>query len=292
MRLRRSTSDRVFDLFVLVFTVLILFSVIYPLYFIAIASFSDPRYVGSGQVYLLPKMVSFAGYGEVFKDQRIWIGYRNTIIYSVLGTLINLFVTVPAGYALSRSDFKARKALSVFFIIPMFVNGGLIPTYIIIKNVGLIDSGWVMMLPFCLSVYNMIIVRTFYANGAIHELLEAARLDGCNNNQFFFRIALPLSKAVVSVVMLYYFVGHWNDYYNGMIYLNSASKQPLQLVLRDILVRNQAFADGITGGDGAQQKADQIKYAVIIVSSLPVLVLYPFLQKYFEKGVMIGSLKG
>ena len=183
-------------------------------------------------------------------------------------------------------------AYPLYFIITMFVRGGLIPTYINLKKFGMINSVWAILVPFCLSVYNMIIARTFFESSIPQELHDAARIDGCGMNQFFFQIVLPLSKAMLSVITLYYLVGKWNEYFNPLVYLNDAAKQPLQVVLREILIRNQAFESVLSGGDAAQQVADLIKYAVIIVSTAPLLIIYPFIQKYFEKGVMIGSVKG
>ena len=288
----QSTSDRIFNVFLYFFIALVLFIVAYPLYFVVIASFSDSRLVASGQVYFLPKGITLAGYEAVFNDSRIWMGYRNTLFYSLAGTIISMAVTIPAAYALSRKDFYLRGLVMTFFIITMFVRGGLIPTYITLKNLNMLNTVWTVLIPFCLSVYNMIIARTFFENSIPGELHDAARIDGCGTNQFFFQIVLPLSKSMLSVIALYYLVGKWNEYFNPLVYLNDYNMMPLQVILREILLRNQAFDGGISGGDAAQQIADLIKYAVIIVSSAPLLIIYPFIQKYFEKGVMIGALKG
>ena len=289
---RPMRGERLFTAIVYLFVILVIFIVAYPLYFIIIASLSDSRLVASGQVYLYPKGFTLAGYEAVFNDSRIWTGYRNTLFYASVGTFISMAVTIPAAFALSRKDFYLRKVFMTFFIITMFVRGGLIPTYINLKKFGMINSVWAILVPFCLSVYNMIIARTFFESSIPQELHDAARIDGCGINQFFFQIVLPLSKAMLSVITLYYLVGKWNEYFNPLVYLNDAAKQPLQVVLREILIRNQAFESGLSGGDAAQQVADLIKYAVIIVSTAPLLIIYPFIQKYFEKGVMIGSVKG
>lgn len=289
---RPMRGERLFTAIVYLFVILVIFIVAYPLYFIIIASLSDSRLVASGQVYLYPKGFTLAGYEVVFNDSRIWTGYRNTLFYASVGTFISMAVTIPAAFALSRKDFYLRKVFMTFFIITMFVRGGLIPTYINLKKFGMINSVWAILVPFCLSVYNMIIARTFFESSIPQELHDAARIDGCGMNQFFFQIVLPLSKAMLSVITLYYLVGKWNEYFNPLVYLNDAAKQPLQVVLREILIRNQAFESGLSGGDAAQQVADLIKYAVIIVSTAPLLIIYPFIQKYFEKGVMIGSVKG
>lgn len=289
---RPMRGEHLFTAIVYLFVILVIFIVAYPLYFIIIASLSDSRLVASGQVYLYPKGFTLAGYEVVFNDSRIWTGYRNTLFYASVGTFISMAVTIPASFALSRKDFYLRKVFMTFFIITMFVRGGLIPTYINLKKFGMINSVWAILVPFCLSVYNMIIARTFFESSIPQELHDAARIDGCGMNQFFFQIVLPLSKAMLSVITLYYLVGKWNEYFNPLVYLNDAAKQPLQVVLREILIRNQAFESGLSGGDAAQQVADLIKYAVIIVSTAPLLIIYPFIQKYFEKGVMIGSVKG
>lgn len=290
-------SDRLFDIFIALSCVIVFLIVVYPLYFIVIASFSNSTMVNQGQVILLPKGFSLYGYQQIFKDARIWTGYLNTIIYTVGGTAINLIFTLPAAYALSRREFRARGVIMALFVFTMFFNGGMVPTYMLMKNLHLIDSMWVMIIPFSVNVYNLIITRTFFENSIPNELYEAAELDGCSHFRFFTTIVLPLSKAVVSVIFLYYMVAHWNDFFNALLYLNKDNLQPLQIVLRNILLSNQVFAQGAGSagagaGSYAQQFADQVKYGVIIVSTLPILCIYPFIQKYFEKGVMIGALKG
>lgn len=268
----------------------------YPLYFIIIASFSDSTLVSTGKVLFIPKNISFFGYQEIFKDMRIWTGYRNTLFYTVFGTLVNMLFTLPAAYVLSRKEFRARRFIMFIFVITMFFNGGLIPTYLLMKGLSLTNTIWVFILPFSVNVFYLIIARTFFENSLPQELHEAAVMDGCSHFTFFFKVALPLSKALISVIGLYYLVGHWNDFFTALIYIRDTKLQPLQIVLRDILLSNQVFSSGAgTGGDAggyAQRYADQIKYGVIIVSTLPILLIYPFMQKYFEKGVMIGSIKG
>ncbi|MDP4086616.1 MAG: carbohydrate ABC transporter permease [Bacillota bacterium] len=286
----------IFDAVIFILSVCIFVVIAYPLYFVIIASVSDSTLVSTGQVTLIPKGFSLFGYQEIFKDSRIWIGYKNTIIYTVLGTFINLLFTLPAAYVLSRQEFKARRFIMFIFIVTMFFNGGLIPTYLLMKDLHMTNTMWVFIFPFCVNVFNLIITRTFFENSIPKELFEAAQMDGCTHFQFFGKVALPLSKAVISVVGLYYLVGHWNDFFTGLVYIRDYSLQPLQIVLRDILVSNQVFSEGAGSGGAAggyaQRYADQVKYAVIIVSTLPILIVYPFIQKYFEKGVMIGSVKG
>lgn len=293
----RKKSDLVFDLFVYIIAIAMFLIVAYPLYFIIIASVSDSTLVSTGQVLLFPKGFSLFGYQEIFQDSRIWIGYRNTLIYAVGGTFVNLLLTLPAAYVLSRQEFRARRPLMFFFIFTMFFNGGLIPTYLLMKDLNIIDTMWVFIFnPLTVNIFNLIITRTFFESTIPKEMFEAASIDGCSHFKFFGKIVLPLSKAVISVIGLYYLVWHWNDFFTGLIYIRDYNLQPLQIVLRDILLSNQVFQEGAgsggTGGGYAQRYADQIKYGVIIVSSLPILILYPLIQKYFEKGVMIGSVKG
>lgn len=294
----KTINDIIFDFMIFILCLLIFFVVAYPLYFVVIASVSDPALVATGKVTLFPKGFSLFGYKEIFGDSRIWIGYKNTIVYTTLGTLLNLALTLPAAYVLSRRDFKPRRILMFIFVVTMFFNGGLIPTYILMRELHLTNSMWVFIIPFSVNVFNLIITRTFFETAIPYELYEAASMDGCSHFQYFFKIVLPLSKAVVAVITLYYLVGHWNNFFTGLIYIRDYALQPLQIVLRDILLSNQVFAEGagtggaVGSGGYAQQYADQVKYGVIIVSTLPILIFYPFIQKYFDKGVMIGSVKG
>lgn len=293
----KNYSELLFDIFICTTCALVFLVIAYPLYFVIIASVSDSTLVSTGKVLFVPKGFSLFGYQEIFQDSRIWIGYRNTMIYALGGTFINLLFTLPAAYALSRQEFRARRPLMFFFVFTMFFNGGLIPTYLLMKDLSMIDTMWVFIFnPVTVNVFNLIITRTFFESTIPNEMYEAAIMDGCNHVKFFSKIVLPLSKAVISVIGLYYLVWHWNDFFTGLIYIRDYSLQPLQIVLRDILISNQVFAEGAgsggAGGGYAQRYADQIKYGVIIVSTLPILVVYPFLQKYFEKGVMIGSVKG
>lgn len=294
---QRNISDLIFDIVVIVIAVCAFLVVAYPLYFIIIASFSNSNSVNQGEVLFFIKDFNTYGFKQIFQDSRIWMGYANTILYSILGTVINLMVTLPAAYVLSRKQFKAKKILMPLFIFTMYFSGGMIPNYLVIKNLHLLNTIWAMMIPTALSVYNMIITRSFMESCIPDDLFEAAQLDGCSHFAYFGKIILPLSKAVISVIFLYYMVGHWNDFFNALLYLNDNNLQPLQIVLRNILLSNQAFEGGAgMGAEGAggyaQQFADQIKFAAIIVSTVPVLCIYPFIQKYFEKGVMIGAVKG
>lgn len=296
VRHRLSGGEIVFRTALIALCALIFLAIAYPLYFIVIASISDSTMVSTGKVLLFPKGISFFGYNEIFRDERIWTGYRNTMFYTLAGTLINLLFTLPAAYVLSRKEFKARRFIMFAFVFTMFFNGGLIPTYLLMKDLHLTNTFWVFIIPFSVNVFYLIIARTFFESSLPPELYEAAAIDGCSHFVYFVKVALPLSKALISVVGLYYLVGHWNNFFTALIYIRDNELKPLQIILRDILLSNQVFAGGAgTGGAAggyAQKYADQIKYGVIIVSTLPILILYPFLQKYFEKGVMIGSVKG
>ena len=250
--------------------------------------------VASGKVLLLPKGFTLDGYRRVFQDKSILTGYANTIFYTTVGTLINLAVTVPAGYALARSTLPGKKFFMTYFMIPMYFGGGLIPTFLVVNALHLYNTRAVMVLLYAFSMYNCIICRTFFSS-LPKEVEEAAIIDGCTSFQVFWQIVLPLSKALMGVMVLYFAVAHWNTYFAALIYLRDADKHPLQLVLRKILILETASDDMIGMEEAALAKLqlkELVKYAVIIVSSLPVLILYPFLQKYFDQGVMIGSVKG
>ncbi len=293
-KMQESVPDRVFHWIVLILTITTFIVITYPLWFVIIASISNSDLVNQGKVVLLPKDIRFYGFSQIMKDSRIWIGYRNTIIYVVIGTILNMVVTMPAAYALSRKDFKARNPVMFYFVFTMYFSGGLVPTYMVVSNLGLIDTPWILIFIGALNTYNLIIARTFIQNTIPNDLYESAMLDGASHFRIFWSVVLPLSKAIIAVEVLYYAVFHWNDYFNALIYTSSPEVQPLQMVLRRILLQNEAFAGGSGGVQGgyAQSSADQIKYAVIIVSTVPILLVYPFVQKYFEKGVTIGAVKG
>jgi len=240
--------DMVLDLIIAALCALIFFAVAYPLYFIVIASFSNSFDVNAGRVILWPVNASLYGYSMIFDDTRIWNGYRNTILYTFLGTTINLLFTLPAAYALSRKRFAPRKIIMALFVFTMFFGGGLIPTYMLIRDLRLINTVWVMVIPFCVNVYNLIITRTFMETSIPEELYEAAVMDGCSHFRYFITVMLPLSKAVISVIGLYYFVGHWNNFFSALLYLNRDNMQPLQVVLRNILLANQVFLQGAGSG--------------------------------------------
>ncbi|MEE0729026.1 MAG: carbohydrate ABC transporter permease [Oscillospiraceae bacterium] len=287
-------KDLAFNIVLYAICIIILLIVVYPLYFIVIASFSNPTEVANGKVWLWPSQFTVDGYKEILRHAEIWVGYRNTIFYTVAGTLIGLAVNIPAAYALSRRDLVGRKVITFYFIFTMFFNGGLIPTYFTIRDFGLYNSFWVMVLPFSVVVYHIIIARTFFDSSLPQGLLDAAQIDGCSNLRFFFQIALPLSKAVLAVIALYTAVAQWNAYFNALVYIKDDGLKPLQLITRNILITNQSIAgtgDGLAVQE-ARRLSELMKYAVIIVTTVPIMCVYPFVQKYFSKGVMIGAIKG
>jgi len=268
--------------------------VVYPVWFIVVASFSDPTAVSTGKVWFLPVGFTLDGYRALLANGTIWIGYRNTILYAIAGTFIALAVNVPAAYALSRTDLAFRWPITIYFLITMFFSGGLIPTFLVVQDFGLYDTFWVMVLPFSVSIYNIIVARTFFQGNIPSELREAAEMEGCGNIRFFFTMVLPLSKAIISVLALWSLVGHWNSYFTALVYLRDAALYPLQLILRNILVSNQMMS-AMGTGEAAQialRTASLIRYAAIIVATLPVMLMYPFVQKHFNQGVMIGAVKG
>ncbi|MBM6668343.1 carbohydrate ABC transporter permease [Lacrimispora saccharolytica] len=293
-KLKKSKEDKIFDFIVYGIAVLLILITLYPMYFIVIASISDPNLVSSGEIMFLPKGVNFKAYEQLKNYPQIWTGYKNTILYVIVGTVITLVVNIPASYALSRKRLYGRKLFTAFYLIPMFFTGGLIPTYLAVQQFQLLDTFWVMVLPFSVVTYYIIVGRTFFSSSIPDDLWEAAQLDGCGYLGFFFRIVLPLSKAVIAVIALWAAVGQWNGYFNALIYLRDPELQPLQIALRNILINNQTMSSMLTGAAAteAQQMADLIKYAIIVVSSAPIMCMYPLVQKYFNQGVMLGSLKG
>ncbi|MGO4537556.1 carbohydrate ABC transporter permease [Paenibacillus sp. 2TAB19] len=292
---RKSKGDLAFDIANYTLLTIAMLLILYPLYFVFIASFSDPNMIYSGQIWLLPKGLTLDGYERIFADATIWIGYGNSLLYAVVGTLISVAVTLLAAYPLARRDFVGRGLFMWFFMFTMFFGGGLIPTYLLIKDLHMINTIWALVIPGVGSVFNIIIVRTFFQSTIPDEMREAAFIDGCSNTRFFFSMVLQLSKPIIAVMVLYHVVGFWNGFFDAMIYLNEESKYPLQLVLRNILVQNQVNGSMMIDVESYAAKlrvTELIKYGVIIIASLPLLILYPFLQRYFVKGVMIGSIKG
>ena len=285
----------IFDFFVIAVLVLLTFAIAYPIYYTIIASFSDHQAVATGQVNLVPVGFQLTAYQAVFENDRIWQGYLNTIIYTVGGTAFNLFLTIPAAYAMSKKQMLGHGALTWYFLITMYFSGGMIPTYLLYKDLNLINNPLIMIISGGLSIYNMIVTRTYYQNSIPDSLYEAGRIDGSSEIGIFFKIALPLSMPIIAVMCLYYAVGHWNSYFNALLYLKDRWRYPLQLVLREVLLigtgMRESTAEVVNSVDQLLLFETQ-QFAIIIVASLPVMILYPALQKYFMKGVMVGSIKG
>lgn len=292
--IRTRKEDVIYDVITYIISGLMILVTLYPMYFIVIASISDPNAVALGNVTFLPAGLSSKGYETLLQYKEIWVGYKNTIIYTVLGTLTALIVNISAGYALSRKDLFGKKYIRFIYIIPMFFSGGMVPTYLAVKSYGMVDTIWAMVLVGVAAIYYIIVARSFFESNIPDEMWDAAQIDGCGQLHFFFRIALPLSKAVIAVIGLWTAVGQWNSYFNALIYLRNPDLKPLQLVLRSILINSQTASTTLTGTAAAEARelAESIKYSSIVVSSLPIMTIYPFLQKYFNQGVMVGSLKG
>lgn len=285
-------GDKVFYIITYIILGLLALIILYPVYFIIIASISDPDAVLAGKVVLYPVDITFSGYEKILERTDVWTGYFNTIVYTVATVVLSLVVTIPAGWALSRKTLPGKKFWMIYFIIPMFFGGGLIPFYNVMSSLGLINSPWAVILPAILSVWNLFMTKTFFGSSVPEGLIEAATIDGAGHFQTFFMVVIPLAKAIIAVMALYYAVGQWNSYFNAMIFLQDETMYPLQLVLKEILIATESTVGG-SGETILEQyrMANQLKYVSVIVSSLPVLMLYPFVQKYFKQGVMIGSLK-
>ena len=294
---RRLRGDRSFHITNFAVLTLLGLIVLYPLVYVVACSFSSAYAVVTNQVWLWPVEFTLDGYKAVFDHNLLMSGYANSLLYMVAGTTVNIILLVLTAYPLSRKDMPGRMMFVMYFTFTMFFNGGTIPNYLLVRNMGMLNSRWALIIPFAFSAYNMIIVRTFFSSNIPNELLEAAEIDGCTDIGFFFRIALPLAKPVIAVMVLFHGIGHWNGYMRALLYLSDSSKYTLQLVLRDILILANMPADVMAQlGDAKLEELSNamelLKYSVIVVGSLPVLILYPFVQKYFVKGVMIGSVKG
>lgn len=291
----RSLGDRIFDVVNYILLSFITIIVLYPLLFVMSASISNPETVLRGEMWLIPRGIHFDAYYTIFKNKDILGGYGNTILYTAIGTAINLVMTICAAYPLARKDFFGRGLITGMIVFTMFFSGGLIPTYLLIKNLHMLDSLWVMVIPNAVAVWNIIIMRTFFQQSIPGEIQEAAMIDGCSHMQTLLRIVLPLSMPIIAVMVLFYAVGHWNSYFNALIYLTSKDKFPLQLILREILIQSDSGdMVKLTSESAIKMKmsVEGLKYAVLVVANLPMLILYPFLQRYFVKGIMIGALKG
>ena len=290
-----SWRDKVFncvDIFVLLSVLLI---IAYPLYFVVIASFSDPNLVSTGKIWLLPRGIQSEGYTMLLQTKNVWVGYKNTFIYTVVGTAINMLVTLPAAFVLSNPRFPSRHVVMFLYTFAMIFQGGIVPTYLIVKELGMLDTIWALTIPNAYNVFNLIVARTFFET-LPSDLTDAATIDGCNYFQLFLRVILPLSGAMTSVLLLYYGVAHWNNYFNALIYIRTNSKYPLQVYLRDILILNEKLANSDSGDPNYQEKmrimGELIKYGAVVIATLPLMIIYPLIQKNFKKGVLIGAVKG
>lgn len=292
---RKSKFDIVFDIINYTIMVIILFLVAYPVYFVVIASFSDPNYVNAGQTLLFPKGINLEGYKTILEFKQIWTGYKNSIIYTFFGTCLNIAVLIPASFALSRKELVGRKLFTTLCVFTMYFSGGTIPTYLLVKNLGLFDTMWALILPMAFGVYNMIICRSFFIGNVSEELYESVKIDGGGYMRFFFSIVVPLSKAIIAVMVLYNALGHWNSYLPVLYYIRDESKYNLQLILRNITsVLNTQQFEGMSmeAMVSAEKIKEMVKYTTILIAALPMIILYPFVQKYFVTGIMIGSVKG
>ena len=288
-------ADKVFDVLNTVVLFIIFFLVGYPLLIVISSSFSEPTALLAGKVWLYPIQPTLAGYQAVIHHKQIWVGVGNSVFYTVVGTVINMVITVLAAYPLSRTDFAPRKFISLMFAFTMWFHGGLMPTYLLVRDLGMYNTRWALLIPTAMSVWNMIIVRTYFQNSISESLFESARLDGCDDFTYLLRIALPISMPTLAVVTLYYAVAHWNVFTAAYIYLQKQSLQPLQTVLREILLLSkmqEVSVDATAGETNAQQMSEILKYSLVVVASIPMVILYFLIQKHFTKGVMVGSVKG
>ena len=288
-------SDKMSDVILVVMCSLIMLVVAYPLYYVLIASISDPYDVYAGKTFLLPSQFTLKGYESVFADQRIFSGYMNSIKYTVVGTIFSTVMVYITAYPLSVKSLPGRKWISLFFLVTMYFGGGLVPTYLVVKNTGLLNNMWALFLPGGVAMGNVIIVRNFFENSIPHEMIEAAQIDGANHFTLFLQIIVPLSRSIMAVMVVFAMVAYWNDWFTALIYL-SADQAPLPLVLRNILIRSEVSASQsstISGGYAELNKiTEMIKFSSIIVAAAPMLIIYPFVQKYFEQGFMSGAVKG
>lgn len=296
LNIKRTPGEKLADIIILVLSILVTIVILYPLIFVLFASFSDPRQIWDKPLLLFPAGFNLDSYAKVFENSEIWSGYANTLLYALVGTAINIMMTVFGAYPLSRKRFYGKGLFTLLFAFTMFFSGGLIPLYLVNKELGLLNTMWALVLPGAISAYNMIIMRTYFQTRIPVELEESAYVDGCNDFHMLFRIVLPLSMPIIAVMILFYGVGHWNSYFDAMIYLTDRGKFPLQLILREILVQNdfKEMAGISVGAEYADQMMvkEGLKYAIVVLSALPLLLLYPLLSKFFEKGIMVGAIKG
>ena len=293
--IRRTREDRIFILIDQLLVLFVFIAVFYPLWYILVMSFDGDIY--NTALRLLPSKWSLNGYKAVFNYSRVWTGYRNSVLYMVLGTALNMVVTICAAYPLSRKDLRFRRSISLLFVFTMYFSGGLIPTYLLISSLGMVDTIWAMLIPGAMSVYNMIVMRTYFETAIPGELREAASIDGCNNVVYLLKIVLPLSMPILAVIGMFYMVGHWNSFFNALLYLNNNDRFPLQMIIREILVINSVDSSSMADFDpesanAMMERMEIMRYSLVVVASAPMLILFPFVQKYFVKGLMIGAVKG
>lgn len=291
---KKSWGDITFDFVKISLMLIVLIATLYPVIVLLSSSFSSAEALMAGKVRFLPVDFTFDGYKAVFQNENVWTGLKNSVFYTVVGTSVSLAVTILAAYPLSRKDFKPQKGLSLLFAFTMWFSGGLIPTYLLVRDLGLLNSRLALIIPTALNVWNMIIVRTYFQSNVAGEMLEAAKIDGCDDFRYLLKIAVPLAKPVISVVALYYAVAQWNVFTQAYIYIQTPDLFPIQVILRDILLLNQTqeLAGDVTAGTNARLVGELLKYAVVIVASIPMVIIYPFVQKYFVKGIMVGGVKG
>ena len=292
--IRQSAGDRAFNIVNAIVMTLTTLAIVYPLYYVLLASITDPVVVSSGKLLLYPEAPYFEGYTRALHYAPLWTGYGNTLKYTLVGTAVALFCTIPAGYALSRIDLPGRRVLMFLFTFTMFFSGGIIPLYLVVRQLHMYDTIWAIVLPVAVSAYNLIVCRSFFDTGIPNELLEAAKIDGCNDFKFFFRIVLPLSSTIIAVMCIFYATALWNMFFNPLMFLSGKENMPLQVVLRDLVLLNQANSITSSAEEIAmrQKLAEQLKYCIVVLAAAPLLIVYPFLQKYFAKGVMVGAVKG
>lgn len=293
--IRRTREDRIFILIDQLLVLFVFIAIFYPLWYILVMSFDGDIY--NTALRLLPSKWSLNGYKAVFNYSRVWTGYRNSVLYMVLGTAVNMVVTICAAYPLSRKDLRFRRSISLLFVFTMYFSGGLIPTYLLISSLGMVDTIWAMLIPGAMSVYNMIVMRTYFETAIPGELREAASIDGCNNVVYLLKIVLPLSMPILAVIGMFYMVGHWNSFFNALLYLNNNDRFPLQMIIREILVINSVDSSAMADFDpesanAMMERMEIMRYSLVVVASAPMLILFPFVQKYFVKGLMIGAVKG
>lgn len=290
----KSKGEKAFDIILILISIIIIFIIAYPLFFVVIASFSKPEAVLGGKLSFWPIGFNLESYKMILQEEKIWSGYKNTIIYTMLGTSINVVITTLAAYPLSRKEMPYRRVLTFIITFTMLFSGGMIPVYMVVRGLGMTDTVWAMVIPNAISTYNMLVMRNYFQTNIPEELHEAAAIDGCGHLQSLIKVVLPLSTPIIAVIVLFYLVGHWNAFFNAIIYLRDQTLYPLQIILRDLILQNSLEA---VGGDtfGMYEKVmrgETMKYAVIIVASVPVLMVYSFVQKYFVKGIMVGAIKG